>query len=828
MFIDFANDRFAHKHLFKSVILMKKSIETQIKINTIVVYVVVFTLFIGLLAYIYSFRADLDRQKKNIELYSIELKTAESIIHQVEKAQSNVNLYAATKDASYRNNYIKNIAYIRVIVDSLRMKNMNPSDERTLKTLDSLLLMKGTVVSQLNEALAEKNLLVDINQFLRNYKPKELNSFFARQRQVERQDTVMIRKAPKKSFLKKVGALFSSKTDADSVKVKSRKVDETSPNRITVRAQNEIAGKIRRYVQQASSDYITQLSTIDNRVNELVTADQQITTKISSSLINYFTELIHARYDEIHRSDELIKQNNNYTLIGGLIALIPIVFSFVTILNNVNRGKRARVALEKANARIREVMESRHQLLLSVSHDIKTPLNSIMGNLDLNKNGKIITESDVNSMQNSGKHILSLLDNLLGFSSIEQGKMALQPTSFHLYELCSEIQEMFIPLCQKKNLHFYADFDFDKHLIVNTDNLKLKQIIINLLSNAVKYTVKGDVKFKVAYKDNNISVLVKDSGVGVAKDQLNKIFEPFVRVEENNKIAEGSGFGMFVVKGLVELFGGSINANSEVAKGTEFSVQIPASSIIPDSSGDKIKQILLVDDDSALLLTLKSMTEKLGHKADVCLSMDELKKNLPEIGKYDVVLTDMEMGTHSGLDVLELVRKVNADIPVVLTTARSEIKEEQVKMMGFSSCLPKPISLDVLSILLGQFKHAEKNVNEIVEEKPFSSLKELFGDDENAMRDVLLMFKENSQNDIAELANILQNKDFDTAQHKCHKMLSMFMQVDATNSAIPLLKKMDFSRSDAQKSYEGWENDVRAIVEATGNLIEEINGYLRV
>ncbi|MBP1617202.1 MAG: sensory transduction histidine kinase [Bacteroidetes bacterium] len=806
---------------------MKRSIEAQIKINTVIVYLIIVVLFISMFAYIYSFRTNLDEQKRNIELYSAELNAAESLISQVNKTQSDVNLFVATKDSAYKNKFIDNLSHIRLSIDSLKSKSVSSSHEKTLETIDSLLTQKGDIVGQLNKALEEKDLLENINGFLKHYRPNELNSLLTN-KQVQRQDTIITKAAPKKNFWKKMGDLFSTKTATDSLNIKSQETEETKTKRLLQHEKDEMARKIKKYVQRASHDYIAQLVGIENRVNDLITADQEISTKISSLLINYYSQIINARFEEIHRSDRLIRQNNNYTLIGGLIALIPIIISLITILHNVNKGKRARQDLENANARIREVMESRHQLLLSISHDIKTPLNSIMGSLDLNKGGGAVNSSSVSSMHNSGKHILSLLDNLLGFSSIEQGRLALQNVPFHLYELCVELQEMFVPLCEKKNLSFETQFNFDPSQVIDADNLKLKQVIINLLSNAVKYTLKGGVKLSVSYSGNNILVLVQDSGVGVAKDKLNKIFEPFVRLEENNSIAEGSGFGMYVVKGLVELFGGTIKADSVVGKGTTFSLVIPADAVPSGNTQRKTKHILLVDDDPALLLTLKSMTLQLGHQAETCQSIDELKKQIASMGKYDLVLTDMEMGVNSGLDSLEYIRKANADIPVILMTARSEINDEQVKLMGFTSCLPKPISSDVLSILLGE---SDNKTSAAVPEKTegevrFYELSQMLGNDKDAIAGVLSAFVENSQKDLASLQKAAKGKDFETAQQKCHKMLSMFMQIDSENQAIDLLKKMDSSRNTAPKSYQGWRADVKSIVKLTEELVEDIKKYL--
>lgn len=806
---------------------MKRSIEARIKFNTVIVYLIIAILFFTILAYIYSFRGDLDRQKRNIELYSAELSAAENLINKVNDAQADVNRFVVTKDSTFRKKFEVSLAQIKASVDSLSANSVTTSQHQNLAQIDTLLGQKGQTVALLNNALIQKDLLDNIDDFLKNYKPGELKSIISKAKHVELKDSIITLAGKKKTLWKRVADVFSTKASKDSIKIKSQKTEENKTGKSGAKEHDTLTPRIKKYIIDANTEYASQLGNIESQINGLVATDQKIAGKISSLLINYYSQIIHARFEEIKQSDSLIKQNNNYTLIGGLIALIPIIFSLITILRNVNRGKRARVELENANARIREVMKSRHQLLLSVSHDIKTPLNSILGNLDLSQKDGSINKQEVNSMKNSGKHILTLLDNLLGFSSMEQGKLVLQSTPFHLDELCAEVKDMFVPLCEKKNLKFNSNFEFDKNLVIRTDNLKLKQIIINILSNAVKYTVKGTVAFDVSYKENNLLVKVQDSGVGVSKDQLKNIFEPFVRIKENNSLAEGSGFGMYVVKGLVDLFGGTIKADSTVGKGSTFTLTIPVETITESPvNSSKSKHIIIIDDDSSLLLTLKTMVHQLGHTATICLGIDELKEKLGSIQDYDLAITDMEMGASSGLDSLEMIRKVSSETPVILMTARSEINEQQVQLMGFNACLPKPISLDTLSVLLGQSEEQHKTES-TKQNAVFEKLGQILGNDESAMREVLSTFSTNSQNDLAELRKAIDTNDFKTAQQKCHKMLSMFMQIAPENQVIPLLKQMDSSREKDKINYPGWTNDVTEIVKTTEQLIEEINTYLQ-
>lgn len=803
---------------------MKKSIEGKIKLNSILVYLIIVALFTGSLSYVYTFRKNLDSQKKNVELYSAELEHAEKLISSVNAAQAELNLYIATKDTSHQFFFEKNIKEIKSVVNTLESQSTHSEAKTILDTVNVLLNQKGLIVQELNKTLEQKDLLSDINKFLNNYNYTGLKHL-VNKRQESIQDTILTKAAEKKGFFKKLGALFKNKETQDTLKVSSKNIKEASHTTTGKRQDN--LQPIKKFVKKASEAYIVQLVEIDEKINALVMADQQISLKISNLLMNYYSQIIHYRFQEIKNSEQMIRKYNNYTIIGGIIALFPIAISLLTILRNVNNAKRARIELENANACIRQVMESRHQLLLSVSHDIKTPLNSILGTLDLKRNDRYFDVSSINSMTNSGKHILALLNNLLGFSSIEQEKLTLQSAPFHLYAICMEIQELFIPLCKKKKLEFETIFNVDKETIINSDNLKLKQIIINLLSNAVKYTNSGKVSLQVAYSDGNLQLAVSDTGAGIPAEKLNHIFEPFVRIQENNNMAEGAGFGLYVVKGLVDLLKGEMEVKSKVGKGTSFTIAIPMEEIGQQTEPEKNKTIILIDDDNTLLFTLKSMVEQLGHRVYAFQSAEELGNFLNTRPEFDLVITDMEIGAHSGIDTLEMIQKRYPEIPVILMTARMDVQQEDVKRMGFSACFIKPISIDSLALMISHPEYNKETTSAIhsTNSERFQALREMVGNDEETIREILTLFISNGKKDIAELETYIDKHDFKHTQSKCHKMLSMYMQVSPEDKAIPLLKEIDASRKSTTP-LPGWVSKTKDIIKDTRILIEEIEKYL--
>ena len=205
---------------------------------------------------------------------------------------------------------------------------------------------------------------------------------------------------------------------------------------------------------------------------------------------------------------------------------------------------KARIDLIKEKQLTEKLMKSRHQLLLSVSHDIKTPLTSIMGYMDLWKSNETseTRKQQIQSAQNSGKYILTMLSNLLEFSRLEQHSKQLHISRFNLIELMEEVMGMFYPFAETKNLLLEFDSQLDKPFFVETDYTVLKQILSNLLSNAIKYTLEGSVQLSLQQDDTDkVIFTIIDTGIGIDEKDMPELFKPFSRIQNPLK-AEGSGF----------------------------------------------------------------------------------------------------------------------------------------------------------------------------------------------------------------------------------------------------------------------------------------------
>jgi signal transduction histidine kinase/DNA-binding response OmpR family regulator len=790
---------------------------------------------LGIFYYIYILNRSINAQKIKIEENNTILSLTNDLVYSVQQAQALTNMYISTQEEVYVSDYQNIYTRVGLIIDTLLSLPNNHLQYEKIVEIGALLDENESIISKLNKQFIENNPFDTIHQtilnqkFIRSSDSLLINAF--------RYDTTINKKSKRNFWGRLVDLFVPAKTKDTLLTVSTIQYDTINIPQNTISTDiSNILADIQAASQQASKKYLAQLTEIRRYVNNLIISERQISEQISNLLLSLHRETINSILNEIEKSERILKKNYRFLLISGIISLLLILVFIWLIINDVNKGRAARKALEEANELTKRLMEERHKLLLSVSHDIKAPLTSILGYTDLWQQDSNISKElqGLSSVENSGKYILSLLDNLLEFSKLEQGTLEINKTNFHLETLCNETKEMFSPLIEKKQLDFEYDFSAEKTLWIHSDRLKIKQIIANIFSNAIKYTQKGKITFSINYTNNNLHFTITDTGAGIPEKELDKLFKPFSRVEKNNSLAAGSGFGLYVVKGFVDLLQGDITINSKENTGTSVSIHIPAEKAITENTNafensskidclpDKKYKLLAIDDDGSLLSMLQEMIVRLGHEITVCHSLTEFEKQLPEISKYDFVLTDMEMGSFSGLDILQKVKETNNQIPVIVMTARGDFDIEKAINQGFGKYLSKPFSLKSLQELLGR-KQKETNGNSSSSNSAehFKLLSEMFDNDTEAVKNILKVFVDTTSDNMVLLQQCINEDNFATAQSLCHKMLPMYAQLEAVESVV-ILKKMDSMRGKNPDKYPSWKEDLAELIRLSDSLIEFI------
>ena len=795
--------------------------------KVVITYLFVFALSCAVVYYIFDLRDTIDNQKANIAMQNDAMTRANQFTQTVHEAQTAANLYAFTDNSKYRKQFNALCDSLTVQADSILMTDISEENKKMVNEITALVINKGDISRQMLRLFKNFDPLADFDKTIDEYQPPEM---------VEEiivntisKDTIIHvpkKKTKKDNFWQRLGHVFYPDVEVEE---EDSIVHLTLQKTDTIRYQRQVADTVniladlRALSDKAKLEYLKKIKDYESKTNELVRADNQLSEQISTLLLKLNQEILDSSIAEIGKSEYILKENIQTAVAIGAATLVLIIIFIILIVSDVNKGHRARKAAEEAKKKTEEIMESRHKLLLSVSHDIKTPLSSILGYVELID--KTDNEKEINSIQQSADHILNLLNNLLEYSSLEQGKLQISNETFNIRQLCDETVEMFDSIAKHKNLEFIYEPSIEEGTYILSDRLKIKQILSNIISNGIKYTLEGSVSFK-ARKGRGLLVFeITDTGVGIPKDKLEEVFKPFVRIETYNQFAEGSGYGMSVVKGLVDLLGGEIHIDSEVGKGTNFEVRIPVGEVEDPAKGQtgfandskRSLNILVIDDDNTLLSVVDTMLHRLGHQAIACRSKSDIEDAIAQIAEYDYILTDREMGALTGNDILHLFKEADSTKPVILMTARMEYTNEMAKDEGFDGFLQKPFNMNQLESFFGNVAASESQAETAFPD--FKAFSEMMGNDKDAMTQILTVFVQSTADDLVLMNTLIEKSDFAGMQSLCHKMLPMFTQLERDTSFLAKMNELR-SKKKKEKHYRKWKDDAMAFMAQTDELMD--------
>ena len=757
---------------------MSRSFEGRTSWKVVLTNLFIIAMCGAMFYYIYKLQGSIQNQRVNINVQNSALDLTNRFTQLVHEAQSEANLFAFTDNPKHLKRFGELNNQISVCADSIILLLPTEQNEHRIREVERLILRKGQISYVLSRQFYYYDPLAEIDAKLQDFSPSMITN--------------------------------------DSI---------------------DIVGDLKFLSSKAKSEYRKRIKEYEKKTAELITDDNHLSEEIADLLLALNQEILESTKMEMDISENIINEHlTASSYIGGAVLILIVIF-VILILSDVNKGFRARKAAEKARAdaeeakkKTEELMESRHKMLLSVSHDIKSPLTSILGNLELMDNTG--NEKEVASIQQSADHILKLLSNLLEFSSLEQGMLQVEKKPFNVRQLCEETASMFEPIARNKNLVFNFKNEIRQSLFANSDQLKIKQIISNLISNAIKYTIEGSIGFRASFEMGSLVFRVEDTGIGIPDDKLEEIFKPFVRTDSGSKISEGSGYGLSVVKGFVDLLGGTIEVQSEVGKGSHFTVKIPAEIEIIESEANREplaetsattrqvaqQRILIIDDDDTLLTVISNMISKLGHQVLICRSKNDIDAALQQPDSFDCILTDREMGALSGNDILKIFKKAAPSKPVYLMTARMDYDTKKAKKEGFDGFLQKPFNLKKLESIFGRHAMEEEPVANATF-TDFPELCDMMGGDEEAIRGILTIFAQSTTDHLVALNECVENDDFSTAHGLCHKMLPMFIQLQQ-EEAVPFLSKMNDLRGHGDEAYPEWKDDAVRFMAKADDLME--------
>ena len=499
--------------------------------------------------------------------------------------------------------------------------------------------------------------------------------------------------------------------------------------------------------------------------------------------------------------------------------------------------------------------DAQAKFLASMSHEIRTPINAVIGmnEMILRENDNETIQEYATNIQRASNMLLELVNEVLDFSKVESGKLELVEES---YDFASLIQDEILLLnarAQGKPISVQVDIDSKLPSKLWGDELRLKQVLTNLLSNAVKYTKEGKVTFRAFFQwidseNINLGFSVSDTGVGIKEEDLDHLFESFKRLELNkNRNIEGTGLGLNIVKGLVELMQGNIYVKSEYGKGSTFSIFIPQKVMDKEPIGNfeeisrkqeekKHKrdgfvvapdaQILVVDDNSMNLTVIKELLKRTEMKMDFAKSGKECLEYTRQ-KHYDMILLDHMMPEMDGIETLKKLRgetfNPNQNTVVVALTANAVSGSREMYLAnGFNDYLSKPIQVDVLDEMLFTYLPEDLIQKDIPESDLFYVDRNTglyyCKNSESFYKEILALCCEECMNYVALLENYFAEQEWQRYSNIAYELKTNALNIGAAN----------FSKLSQKYEIAAAQGDVDLLKAEHAKFIRAIKDFVKV
>lgn len=490
---------------------------------------------------------------------------------------------------------------------------------------------------------------------------------------------------------------------------------------------SDISGTIESFNHSAENIFgFTAKEIIGKNINLLIPGSLK---HKHSKYVDKYIETGHSKIVGVGR--EVQAQRKDGSVFPASIAISDMQFNqkriFTAIIHDITHIKENESALIEAKEEAEKANRVKSEFLSSMSHDLRTPLNAVLGFgqlLEFNPKEPLTTNQKdyVGQIIKGGKHLLNLINDILDLAKIEADKIELSIDELDLHSILDECIVLIQPLAEEHNIQIIDNYKKQESKIIEADNTRLKQILLNILSNAIKYNKKNGsitIEYQTINK-NKLQINIKDTGLGISDDKQANIFTPFFRVDANNPSAEGTGIGLTISRKLIEIMNGSINFVSEIGKGSTFWIDIPLieksenqqNNIISNDSKESKKSLMIdkleasvlyVEDNPANIRLMQALTGNIKGLTLMIATNASDGIALAKEKQPDIIILDINLPDMNGIDVFKELSNIpeTAHIPVIaLSAAASKNDIQKGLSAGFKYYLTKPMELsEVISAM---------------------------------------------------------------------------------------------------------------------------------
>ena len=678
-----------------------------------------------------------------------------------------------------------------------------------------------------------------------------INELQVQERIEVKQDTVVVPRR-KRGFFRRLAEAFAPAKEDTSIVVNStfQVIKDTLVN--AYNPTDTIVSVLRSIQDSVTWQRKRLMELLIERAANLRYSNSIITQEINQMLRDIEEEEVNASLARLYKKQTLVHAASRKI---GLIAVSSILVALLflaLISHDISRSMFYRKQLEKAKLVAENLLRSREKLILTISHDIRAPLSSIMGYIELlqRRHPDARQQYYLENMRSSSDHVLSLVNDLLDYQRLESGQIELHRLPFRVPALFQEIGMSFRPLAEAKNLQLeWVLQPEEMEQVYLGDTIRLRQVVSNLLSNAIKFTDEGKVSLIVSIEQVEsyqyaLVILVRDTGPGIPYEERERIFGEFARLYGTEQV-EGFGLGLSITRKLVQLMHGTLTLESEEGEGSRFKVCVPLPlagnqfmaadmptkeadpeealpTLDPSLAGQQVT-CLLVDDDP-LQLALTEELLKQSQVEVVCCTNPRKVCEWLRSRSFAVVITDIQMPQMDGYQLLRMIRESDMEgadrLPVVALSANVGKEQEHYREAGFTAFLNKPFTAAQLISLLNELLKVRL---EPCAGFDFSSLTAFAGEDSEASMGILRTFIEETQKSIEGLMAARAATDRVEAGRIAHKLIPLFAMLGA-NSLVQHLRLLE--KQDPELPSSIWSQLLDEVVVQAQSLVEEAKSHI--
>lgn len=686
-------------------------------------------------------------------------------------------------------------------IDQLKLHTQNEQQKLQLDSIKTLIEGKNHTITQLLSLKDTYNKDTSLDDILEEFKKLE-NSMGKITLENFARDPSKLSAEERASYIAYVD--FLNATTDPNEQISTDMVQNTlEATRYIVSETKKSNAKSRRQLEEKENELIDTELNLSNQLRKLITAFDAEANKL--------------RLENDQKRESSYRRTLLTLNIAGVVGLVLILFFIYLTITDFFKAERFKRNLQIAKKYSDSLVRSREQLLSTVSHDLKTPLQSLLGFSQLLHNSTLDKQQAyyVSQLHTSADYANKLVEDLLDYSRLDAGSVTLNEARFCLSDLITNIAEA--------NYAIYATKEIDLKISIApgvigvwflSDPIRIQQVLNNLISNAFKFTERGEVMIEVLPLQEDkgihwIQISIIDTGIGIPENKLDSIFDEFIQAGTTaHSQFSGSGLGLTITKKLVHLLDGKLELQSKQGKGTSFICQLPLKLSPQQKHGNskpihnlKVpKKALLFDDDPTILALLKELLYSVGILVESFTNYKEVKNQ--EID-YDFVLTDIQMPEVNGFEILELLQDKKElaynGQPIIAMTGMTDLATKDYTDLGFAGVLTKPFPLDVLVEILQkhfpQWKVISEVKTQINNNKKQSALYSLqplesFLDSKEAIKEILEVFRTETDKNMKLLGTAIKTSDYVLIQQIAHKMKTMAKQIEA-NHVLPILYDLD-------------------------------------